>query len=444
MKEKRCDVVVIGGGVAGLAAAGELARKGFSVVLLEARGRLGGRILTLHGRRWPRPVELGAEFIHEGNSDLWRIVHRHRLRTQLVPSRHWRFGENGLERIDDVAERIQRVTGRIDGKRIGAKSFAQFLRSQRGKISPADAEIAAGFVEGFEAAPMNEMSARSVTGATLNDQKQFMLPDGYDEVINRLTDALSRTSAEIFCERPATQVEWRRGVVTVRTKGNPALKVAARAAVITLPLGVLQAKPTSRGAVRFEPRLNAKEKLLNKMRMGHVVRLMVRFDRQHWKKLLPAVLRQAHAARFGFIHSRLRGVPVWWSLRGDALMTGWAGGPAALALAGCSRAKIFDQALVSLAGLLGASKNALRSAVRDWEMHDWSADPYSRGAYSFSAAGADDAPERLREPVRATLFFAGEATADGEEVGTVHGALSSGLRAAREVRSHLRRKTKWK
>jgi monoamine oxidase len=65
--------------------------------------------------------------------------------------------------------------------------------------------------------------------------------------------------------------------------------------------------------------------------------------------------------------------------------------------------------------------------------HDWTRDPFSRGAYSFTAAGQDLAGRELRRPVAGTLFFCGEATAEGAEVGTVHGALRSGLRAAREV-----------
>ncbi|MEO6569096.1 MAG: FAD-dependent oxidoreductase, partial [Opitutaceae bacterium] len=92
-----------------------------------------------------------------------------------------------------------------------------------------------------------------------------------------------------------------------------------------------------------------------------------------------------------------------------------------------------------LARMLGASKTALSRAVNGWETHNWSSDPFSRGAYSFTAAGRDEAAANLRKPVRETLFFAGEATADGEEAGTVHGALASGVRAAQEITATLQR-----
>lgn len=430
MDPKQTKVIVIGGGVAGLAAAGELARQGFAATLLEARDRLGGRILTTWPRGWGRPVELGAEFIHEGNPALWKIVRGRRLRTKPMPGHHWLWRDEKLARLDDLAERIERVTSRIDEKRVGKKSFAAFLRGARGEISADDLTIAGSFVEGFEAAPMKKMSARAVAGATLDDDRQFLLPDGYDAVVDALATAAKRGAVQICLETPVRTVRWSRGNVIVQTpKGN----FEAHAAVVALPLGVLQAKASQRGAVRFEPALRAKAKVFAKMGSGHVIRILVRVDARKWRQLLPDAIRRAGADRFGFIHSRTAGIPVWWSLYPDSIVTGWAGGPAALALKDRTPRVIFEQALVSLARLLGVSGKRLRSAVRGWETHNWSRDPFSRGAYSFVSAGHDDAAEKLREPEQGTLFFAGEATADGEEIGTVHGAIASGIRAAEAV-----------
>jgi monoamine oxidase len=435
MAATESDVIIIGGGVAGLAAAAELARKNFRVVLLEARERLGGRIFTTRPKGWGRAIELGAEFIHEGNPPLWRIVRQHRLRTRGMQRRHWLYEDGKLVRMDDLAERIERVTSRIDEKRVGTRSFADFLQKERGKISEEDATVAAGFIEGFEAAPMREMSARAVAGTTLDDEKQFQLPGGYDGVVNALADSARRAGVNLRLNAIVRAIEWRRGAVTVRT-GRKAF--TAKAAIVTLPLGVLQRRGARRGAVRFEPVLREKQKVLATMGVGHVIRLVVRFDARKWRRIGSTRLPVKKTGGFGFIHSRIPGVPVWWSLYDDAIVTGWAGGPAALALEGCSRRGIFEQALGSLAHLLGTSKTALRAAVIDWQTHNWSQDPFSGGAYSFTAAGHDDAAARLREPVQHTLFFAGEAMAEGEETGTVHGALSSGLRAAHEVRKTLR------
>ena len=94
-------------------------------------------------------------------------------------------------------------------------------------------------------------------------------------------------------------------------------------------------------------------------------------------------------------------------------------------------------ALRALAKIFDCPLASLRSLLVDQHRHDWGADPFARGAYSFSQAGAEDAPERLAEPVEETLFFAGEATAGAEELGTVGGALSSGVRAAEEISATL-------
>jgi monoamine oxidase len=73
-----------------------------------------------------------------------------------------------------------------------------------------------------------------------------------------------------------------------------------------------------------------------------------------------------------------------------------------------------------------------RACVRI-DTHDWQSDPYSRGAYSYHRTGGEDAMRTLAAPVANTLFFAGEAVDLRFQNGTVHGAISSGLRAAHLV-----------
>src|SRR5581483_2478161 len=91
-------ILVIGGGIAGLAAAVELARSGKRVTLLEANRRLGGRIFTL--RRGRTPIELGAEFIHGGNQPFWNELRAGRLKAIRVPNRFQQFDNGKFRRID--------------------------------------------------------------------------------------------------------------------------------------------------------------------------------------------------------------------------------------------------------------------------------------------------------------------------------------------------------
>jgi monoamine oxidase len=74
--------------------------------------------------------------------------------------------------------------------------------------------------------------------------------------------------------------------------------------------------------------------------------------------------------------------------------------------------------------------------VGHWS-HDWATDPYARGAYSYGEVDGIEAAQQLARPLENSLFFAGEATDSTGRSGTVHGALASGQRAAREVLASL-------
>ncbi|WP_158277330.1 NAD(P)/FAD-dependent oxidoreductase [Opitutus sp. ER46] len=424
MQTRKTDVVVIGGGVAGLAAAGELRRRGYRVQLLEARDRLGGRIWTERRAGWPEPVEKGAQFVHAGNDALWDVLRRHRIRVQRVPERHWRKEGKSLVPVADMRTRVAAVTERIEPRRMRRWSFAGFLRRAGQDVDPVDRELAVGFVEGFEAAPCEEMSAAAVAGETLDDNEQFIVPGGYDQLVAALVKELAALAVNVQLRVPCRRVTWRAGRVQVETADTA---WEARAAVVAVPVGVLR----RRGGLAFSPVLRARERALAAIGPGQVVRLSVRLDGRRVRRLVPAAL--GGRPRFGFIHSLEDGVPVWWSLTDAPVVTGWVGGPGASALTRRTPAEIRRAALATLARLWGVTVGELRAAVQDVVTHNWTEDPYSRGAYSFVRAGHDGAGAQLAEPVRDTLFFAGEATAEGEAIGTVHGALASGLRAAGEV-----------
>ncbi len=274
----------------------------------------------------------------------------------------------------------------------------------------------------------------------MDEPHQYAMPGGYDQVVTALAEKAARHGVEIRTRAEVGSIRWRRGEVEVLARGSrrqAGRKFTARALVVTVPLGVLQAR-RGPGALRFDPPLRQQQRWIDGMEMGHVVRLAVRFDARSWRRLaasFPARVRSG----FGFVHSLVEGVPVWWSLADDPLLVGWAGGPAARALLRLSPATRRRRALQSLGKILGVPAATLRRAVENWEGWDWTHDPYSRGAYSFTAAGQDATAAKLRQPIQGTIFFAGEAVAEGAEVGTVHGALSSGLRAAREIGREARR-----
>lgn len=427
------DVIVIGGGVSGLAAARELAGAGRRVTLLEARDRLGGRIHTDRPTQWMRPVELGAEFVHVGNPDLWRLIHEASVKTRRLPDRHWLHNPEGFKKLSHLDRRLGRITSQILPRRAKGKSFAGYFRQYPPRATRDEWALARGFVEGFEAAPLDEISAASLAGETMDEQHQYTVPGGYGQVVAALAEDCLRGRVHVLTRAVVQTVRWRRGRVEVTARHGRARtrKIhVARAVVVTLPLGVLQARG-GRGAVRFVPPLRQQQAWIDRLHMGHVVRQVFRFRPKAWRQFARKISRTSPSGGFGFVHSRAKGVPVWWSLSDQPVLVGWAGGPAARALLRVSPARRRQRALHSLAEILRVTPARLRAAVVDWTTHDWSHDPFTRGAYSFTPAGEDETAQRLKHPVQATIFFAGEALAEGAEVGTVHGALSSGIRAGK-------------
>lgn len=432
---KESDIIVIGAGAAGLAAAGELGRQGWRVAVLEARARIGGRVMSAAPAGWPRPVELGAEFLHGGSRTTRKLLERARLPARPVDVAMWWHEDGVLRPVPDFWERIGRVADRIPRLSSGG-SFRQFLRKQRGRISEEDARFALHYVGGFNAAPLDKISAPALRAARAGaDTEDFKIDGRYDALMRELRRAWPAGRVRLHLRTEVRRIEWRRGAVVVRSAaaGDRAdVAHRARGAVITLPLGVLQA-----GRVAFSPPLKRKQAVIARLGWGHAVRLTLRFRPGFWSApFMPAALGARQGKAFGFVNAPGQPVPVWWALSSPApVLTGWAGGEAAQPLIGRTERAVRAAALASLADIFGVSPARLRRWFAGACFHDWSRDPFALGAYSFPAAGFEDGAERLAEPVGATLFFAGEATA--AEGGTVHGAIESGLRAAREAAKAL-------
>ncbi|HEY1763811.1 MAG TPA: NAD(P)/FAD-dependent oxidoreductase [Opitutaceae bacterium] len=425
----RFDVIVLGGGVSGLAAAGELARSGLRVVLLEARRRLGGRVHTRRLPGWSRPVELGAEFIHGGNQAIWSLLGKTGVPVRRLRERHWIGRDGKIRKLAHVDRAIVKVTGLIQPGKAGRLSFGAYFRRYPPQVDADAWALARGFVEGFEAAPLDAFSARSVAGESFDDEHQFGVVGGYDQVVDRLARTAREAGVSIRLGAPVRSLRWRKGAATATTGAG--IEYSGRAAVVALPLGVLKARRVE-GSLRFDPEPGKARRAIDAMGFGDVVRIAFRFKKGFWPRL-PNRLRARRRDGFGFLHSPGAPVPVWWSLSEEPVLVAWAGGPNATSLLALTPKARKAAALRSLAASAGLQPELVERSVADWATHDWTGDPFSRGAYSFTAAGHDGAAATLRRPVGSTLFFCGEATAEGPDIGTVHGALESGRRVAGRV-----------
>ncbi len=425
------DVIVIGAGAAGLGAARELGRRGLHVVLLEARDRMGGRILSVSSRGVRVPVELGAEFVHGESPMLRTLLKQAGVRLNAVPPRMWWRAEGEFRLVTDFWERIGRVAGKIPAQNRGW-SFLEFLRRLGTKISPEDRAMAEHYVGGFNAGPLDEISAHALRADRAGaDDADHKLTGRYSELPRELWRQCECHGVQRRLGRIATEIRWRRGwaEVTAKISGTARFEsYRARAVVVTVPLGVLQS-----GRLSFSPRLRAKEKVMARLGWGHAARVVVRFRRGFWSApFLPRELGTGRGKGFGFVNAPGEMLPVWWALQPRApILTGWSGGDVAKTLAGKSPGVMRRAAVRSLARIFQTTRKEIEAWIVQVWTHPWTSDPFALGAYSFAAAGQEEGPQRLGEPVAGTLFFAGEATS--EQLGTVQGALESGHRAAREV-----------
>src|SRR5918992_2496025 len=148
----RCDVAIVGAGVAGLAAMRILEERGIRTLVLEARDRIGGRISTVRDRRVPHPIEVGAEFVHGSAPELDEIVREAGLMVYAVDGDRWRSRGGRLTHLEDFWERLGVIAQRLDARKAD-RSFADFLDDAPGGRNAADARaLIRSFVEGFHAA----------------------------------------------------------------------------------------------------------------------------------------------------------------------------------------------------------------------------------------------------------------------------------------------------
>ena len=434
---KHCsDVLILGAGAAGLAAAAELAAAGHSALLLEARDRVGGRAWTRNEPDFPIPIEMGAEFIHGRAAATFDLLRKAGLAAMDAPESHWSLRDGKLEPMEERAfENIQQAMQRADilGRR--DTSFENFLRrGTKYGLSAEECAFARMFVEGFDAADPALVSAHSIAeewrsgGAA--DSPQFRPTGGYGALFTALVRRIGGSSVQLRLQTNIRTVKWRRGAVEMRgsTLGRP-FQANARRAIVTLPLGILQLRAGVPGAVRFNPSLSAKRQALKYLAAGPVLKVMMRFRSAFWEELDRSRYRDAaffHAPGFEF--------PTFWTalpLRAPMLIA-WVGGPGAARMSNASEAQIVHRAVQCLKAIFGRRCDAAAQLEAAW-CHNWQRDPLARGAYSYITAGGAGAREKLAAPLDETLFFAGEAADVAGEAGTVAGALQSGTSAARRI-----------
>ena len=415
------DVIVIGAGASGLTVARDVTRAGLHVLVLEARDRLGGRIWTHHTP--DGPIELGAEFVHGAVEEILGVARQAHLPLRELA----RTAPPGASRGSNPrGEAFSAIDTLLSYAREGEDESFQHLLD-RVDVDAHTKQRARLLVEGYHAADPAKLGVQSLLDNTAADEqpgaeRQFRWVHGYDGLVTALAVQAVPERCTMRLQAVVTAIAWKPGHVVVRLATGEVL--TAPRVVVTVSLGVLKA-----GAIAFSPPLpHEKQAALSRLEMGSTARVSLLFRDDAWPG------RDAFAVE-STIFSGRPPFPVWWISQQAPrpVVTGWGGRGGAAALATLGEEDRVEAAVRELAGALGVDPGRLKESVAGAYQHDWVGDPFARGAYSYAGVGGRRAGMELGAPIEGTLFFAGEATLSDGHNATVHGAVASGGRAAREL-----------
>ena len=426
------DVLIIGAGMAGLTAARALSERGLRVLVIEARDRVGGRVQSIQADG--ATVELGAEFVHGRPPELWALIDEAEAETVERDGTTLRAASNG--RVEEDDPRDDGMFETLEGLRAYEgpdQSFAEFLQTKT--MEPQERAALLGYVEGFNAADAERigilgLGAQQAAEDATEGDRMWHVSGGYLQLAEYLSAKIVDLGGRIHLNEIVRSITWQTGSVRVTTADGQVF--VAPQGIVTLPLGVLQ--QANRGGIEITPEppsLAAAQRLA----MGHVVRFTMIF-RHAWWQNAPSKLSNEKLRDLSFLFTPAEVPPVWWTPHpevGPAALTGWVGGPRSAEIAGRSAEELGAAACQVLAKVFGISLADVQSELVSTHTHDWSADPFALGAYSYVPAGALDASRAMTEPAGNTIFFAGEHTDITGHWGTVHAAVRSGLRAAEQI-----------
>ena len=420
------DVIIVGAGLAGLAAAARLGNHGHSVTLLEARNRLGGRVWT--DTSGSLLVDLGAEWIGDtgavrdilagAGESLKPVVGRYLRRT----AQGWQDAAGDTPRAtDSLVARARAAVGEGPDRSLRDALDACCAGPEFAERR----QLLLSYVEGFHAADPARLSLRWLAEVEENQPAEasgLRAASG----AGRVVDLLALQSAErsnIRLMRTVRAIRWKAGAVEVVTHGvGGAVEThTGVAAIVTVPLPLLH-------EIEFSPVIATHHAAARKLAMGHVVKLALHFRTAFWRDI--EALDQ-----LGFLFGADEPFPTWWApVNGDLpQLTAWAGGPRTERLAGLGGPELAEVAVTSLAATLDVDRAHVAQQVEAHFFHDWRADPFALGAYTYVTVGGAEAWRTLSEPVAGTLYFAGEATCGAGYNATMEGAVQSGWRAAEQL-----------
>jgi len=404
------EIVVIGAGAAGLAAARRLAASGLAVRVLEARGRVGGRASTAVESGWP--IDVGSGWLHSADeNELAAIAAGRGLTIDRTPP-PWRGQANhiGFSPADqeDFGVAMAGLFERLDAAGGAAAGGAAADQPGERCLDPGCRwnpliEATSTYINGVELDGLSVHDFWNYRDTGVN----WRVVEGYGTLIAGLGAGL-----DIIVDCAANLVDHGGADVRIATARGD---LHARAVIVTVPTNVLVG-----GALEFRPALPDKTEAAAVLPLGLADKLFLRLDGAEEFPADSRVFGAIDRTATGAYHMRPFGRP---------LIEGFFGGRLAHELEAAGEGAFAAFAIDQFAGLMGG---AIRKRLHPLAASAWARDPHARGSYSHALPGHADARSRLAAPIDGRLFFAGEACSV-HDFSTTHGAFRTGLAAAKAV-----------
>ena len=421
-------VLIIGAGMAGIAAAQELQNNGYEVTILEGRNRSGGRILTQ--RFEDTSIDLGAAWIHGDapNNPLMALASKYNIGTSATDwDETWLYqaGKGVIEDsdYDKIEQKAGQLIKKIHELQLNAETkdsmkstIQKLLNSLHGSKTLKEGVRwwISSEIEGVSAANYKDLSLQFWNEDEEFEGQDLLLTNGYGNLIDKLSEEM-----DIQYNHEVNRITYTEAGIRV---SGPWGNATADKVIVTVPLGVLK-----KNRIQFIPELPARKKeSIRRLEMGLLNKIVLTFQKAFWPK-------EAH--RLGLLGAdtleRIEYYPMPPGGK-SAILVGIVYGDFARSIERLSKEKVISIVINQLQKMF---PEVSESDIDEILITGWHSDPMSEGSYLYIPPNASfNDCKILGEPVENSLFFAGEAT-HPLYLGTVHGAYLSGIRSAKEVQA---------